>query len=627
MLLSETNQFVPLQTKVTAALALLLAAFAVAAYLILRATLLPIFHDIEIDVARKDLKRAEMALRNDLENLEAITADWAPWDDIYAYVRGENPAFASSNLRRPTLENLGLDFMAVYGLHGRLVWGQVLVGGVEKGIGELQALDAGSAMADTLLLNERPEIRTAGFLQTAQGPALVSARPILRTDDSGPVAGALVMGQFLNASHLERLRDRTGVEIDWTFGDAASLEGGVIGLVATETMATAVRTHKVLPDVAGRPYLVLETTSPRQIFSLGERTASVALAFLCFAGVLATAFIWFVLNGTITRPIRELATHIGSIRESGDLTRKLGSNRNDEIGALARQFDDLTGDVYDARLALLDQSFKAGKADTAAEVLHNIRNAMTPLINGLHRLGKQFRVADRLRVQDAVRQLGEDDCPAERRGKLLEYVDVSFRHVAESGQEALNELGIVTAQARQIEGILSDQERFANVAPVAEDIAVDSVLSEATHVIPRDAQPAVDVSLPAVVSGYRVRAHRIGLLQVISNLVLNAYESIQRSQKQDGRIDIDATDELVEGRSMVRLTIRDNGSGFRETDREKIFQRGFTSKTAGETTGLGLHWCANAVAGMGGRIVALSAGPGEGAEFRVLLPAAGGEPA
>jgi len=83
----------------------------------------------------------------------------------------------------------------------------------------------------------------------------------------------------------------------------------------------------------------------------------------------------------------------------------------------------------------------------------------------------------------------------------------------------------------------------------------------------------------------------------------------------------------VEGRSMVRLTIRDNGSGFRETDREKIFQRGFTSKTAGETTGLGLHWCANAVAGMGGRIVALSAGPGEGAEFRVLLPAAGGEPA
>jgi len=42
----------------------------------------------------------------------------------------------------------------------------------------------------------------------------------------------------------------------------------------------------------------------------------------------------------------------------------------------------------------------------------------------------------------------------------------------------------------------------------------------------------------------------------------------------------------------------------------------------GDTTGLGLHWCANAVAGMGGQISAESAGTGQGAAFHVLLPAA-----
>jgi sensor histidine kinase regulating citrate/malate metabolism len=56
---------------------------------------------------------------------------------------------------------------------------------------------------------------------------------------------------------------------------------------------------------------------------------------------------------------------------------------------------------------------------------------------------------------------------------------------------------------------------------------------------------------------------------------------------------------------------------------EKIFQRGFSSKE-GNMSGLGLHWCANAVAGMGGRIQAESDGPGHGAEFHVLLPAAQG---
>jgi len=150
------------------------------------------------------------------------------------------------------------------------------------------------------------------------------------------------------------------------------------------------------------------------------------------------------------------------------------------------------------------------------------------------------------------------------------------------------------------------------------------VLSEATHVIPKEARPVVNVAVSGDVTRCRVKAHRIGLLQVVSNLVLNAYESIQRSRRRDGRIELDVADEILDGRSMVRLTVRDNGSGFSSAAAESIFQRGFTSKMKGETTGLGLHWCANAIAGMGGHISADSRGPGQGAVFHVLLPSAHG---
>ena len=121
---------------------------------------------------------------------------------------------------------------------------------------------------------------------------------------------------------------------------------------------------------------------------------------------------------------------------------------------------------------------------------------------------------------------------------------------------------------------------------------------------------------------YRVRAHRIGLLQVLGNLILNAYESIQRGNTSKGRIALSASDATVDDKQMVRLTVRDNGTGFDADTGERLFQRGFTSKSGGDTTGLGLHWCANAVAGMGGRISAQSQGAGQGAEFHVLLPAA-----
>ncbi|MDH3410748.1 MAG: ATP-binding protein, partial [Gammaproteobacteria bacterium] len=123
---------------------------------------------------------------------------------------------------------------------------------------------------------------------------------------------------------------------------------------------------------------------------------------------------------------------------------------------------------------------------------------------------------------------------------------------------------------------------------------------------------------------YRVRAHRIGLLQVLGNLILNAYESIERDKKLKGHIALSALDTVVDDKPMVRLTVRDNGTGFDEDMGRCLFQRGYSSKSKGSATGLGLHWCANAVAGMGGRISAESLGAGQGAEFHVLLPAAQG---
>jgi len=143
-------------------------------------------------------------------------------------------------------------------------------------------------------------------------------------------------------------------------------------------------------------------------------------------------------------------------------------------------------------------------------------------------------------------------------------------------------------------------------------------------VLPKDAQLELAVDLDEGLTRYRARAHRIGLLQVLGNLILNAYESIQRTNNAHGQISLSASEAIVGDKQMVRLTVRDNGTGFDDDTGQRLFQRGYTSKSKGSTTGLGLHWCANAVASMGGRISAESPGTGKGAEFHVLLPAAQG---
>jgi len=611
----------PLQSKVSLTLLLAIAAFIGLCYLILRILISPAFEDLEMQAAHSDLVRAEQAIQTDIDNLVAVTADWAPWDDIHDYVRGVNPGFFRSNLARPTLTNLGLDFMAVYAEGDERQWAQFLYEGSERPVADLGVLEATDPRSRALTSHLSPADETIGIILTDFGPALISSKPILRSDNTGPVAGAVIMGQFLDATRMARMRARTEVDMRW---HVAQDQLAVDSAHSFDAGESSISGHTTLPDIYGNPMLILQTETARNISNLGSQSVRAALLSLVTAGILLMIIIWYLLQYVIVKPVESLATHMDEIRRSGDLLKNLELTRNDEIGRLARQFDELTVEVYGARRALLDQSFKAGKADTAAEVLHNIRNAMTPMINGLDRLAKSLRVSSGVRVAEATEQLADETCPVERRGKLLQYIDAAFSHIEDVDAEAAEELRIVTSQARQIEGILSDQERFANTPPVVESVPVDLVVDEASHVIPKAAEGSVSLASDLGSGHLQVKAHRVGLLQVMGNLMLNAYEAIMRNGDGNGRIMLTASEELLDDQAMVRVTIRDNGCGFDADTSKRIFQRGYSSKEEGEFTGLGLHWCANAIAGMGGRISAASDGVGQGAEFHVLLPAAQG---
>jgi len=621
-----------LQKKVSASLLAVMVAFGLLSYLILNAVIAPAFDDLEHAAARTDLVRAQRAIRADLDNLISNAGDWAPWDDAHDYVRGENPAFISINADIPTLINLDLNVMLFYDLAGKLLWGQLVENGEGAKLDSLGVFEEGSALTERLIAHSTIDSVKSGLLQTNLGPLMISSMPILRTGEVGPIAGTLVMARFLDDARVSRLSEQTEVDFSaFLIADERSdntmlpalLANGDGNRVYHDSTQTEIRSFGLLRDIFGEPFIVLQARTPRDISALGGQTVNGTLLFLSLAGVVIAVVAWMLLRKVIVSPLETLATHIVGIRRSGDLSQRLNETRSDEIGELANEFDKMTAEVQKARQLLLDQSFKAGKADTAAEVLHNIRNALTPLFNGLERLAESFKVTSGLRIKEATEQLSDSECSADRKEKLLRYIDASFSHIESVGKNAGGDLEIACKQARQVRAILADQEKHANVAPVFEVLDLDNIVDEAAHVIPETDAADLHVSFEADVGEHQVRAHRVGLMQVMGNLILNAYESILRSQSESGEIRVVASSETVDRQTMVRLTVRDTGCGFDDNIRQKIFQRGYTSKQ-GHMTGLGLHWCANALAGMGGRIQAESTGFGRGAEFHVLLPSAHG---
>ena len=113
-----------------------------------------------------------------------------------------------------------------------------------------------------------------------------------------------------------------------------------------------------------------------------------------------------------------------------------------------------------------------------------------------------------------------------------------------------------------------------------------------------------------------VRGDKVGIEQVVCNLLLNAIEAMDKG----GVLGITTTkgiSSLNHGEEVVITEIKDDGPGIKPGDTENIFNPFFTTKPTG--TGLGLAISHQIIEHHGGTIHAKSE-PGEGTVFTVELP-------
>ncbi|MBI4552863.1 MAG: GAF domain-containing protein [Candidatus Latescibacteria bacterium] len=108
------------------------------------------------------------------------------------------------------------------------------------------------------------------------------------------------------------------------------------------------------------------------------------------------------------------------------------------------------------------------------------------------------------------------------------------------------------------------------------------------------------------------------LQQVILNIITNAEYAIRKVYSR-GWIEITTGCDTIQDDQVIRVRIRDSGTGIPEEHLPKIFDPFFTTKQAGEGTGLGLSISSGIVREHGGRLLAESP-PDEGACFTIELP-------
>ncbi len=143
----------------------------------------------------------------------------------------------------------------------------------------------------------------------------------------------------------------------------------------------------------------------------------------------------------------------------------------------------------------------------------------------------------------------------------------------------------------------------------------NEMVSEVAWLVRGDAlDRTVDLRLELAPDLPSVRGDRVQLQQVVLNLVLNGFEAM-REPGADGRALVIRT--ARDSAAAVGISIQDSGSGFDETDNDRIFQALYTTKVDG--LGMGLAIARTIVGAHGGRLSAAN-NVDHGATFHFTLP-------
>jgi signal transduction histidine kinase len=201
-----------------------------------------------------------------------------------------------------------------------------------------------------------------------------------------------------------------------------------------------------------------------------------------------------------------------------------------------------------------------------------------------------------------VRMLATDMVPPGERGRALATVERNARAQARLIDDLLD-------VSRAISGKLRLESRPVNVAEIVR-AAVDTV-TPALEAKSIDLRPAIDEAAGTIL------ADPDRVQQIVWNLLSNAI----KFTPQGGAIDLTVTRSATD----VEIVISDSGIGIHPEFVPYVFER-FRQADVGSRRrygglGLGLAIVRHLVELHGGSVRAESAGEGQGATFRVLLPA------
>jgi nitrogen fixation/metabolism regulation signal transduction histidine kinase len=282
-----------------------------------------------------------------------------------------------------------------------------------------------------------------------------------------------------------------------------------------------------------------------------------------------------IISRWVTAPLRLIQVSFSNLK-LGSANQPIVYDREDEIGALVKNYNQKLIELENAAVQLAQNERESAWREMAKQVAHEIKNPLTPMKLSIQQL---------LRVYDPNNP---------------------------SSAEMLNR--VANSMIEQIDALTKIANEFSNFAKMPkqhiEKINLIALIDSVLEVFKQDSRMHIEFVHKNEYA--LVLADKDQLIRVLNNLLTNAVQSIPEDRK--GELHILLSDDK---QSNYSIAISDNGCGISENKIKNIFVPYFTTKTNG--TGLGLAMVKQIVESINGSISFVSK-ENSGTTFTIELP-------